>query len=145
MARINNGRVVAGGLAAGLVINAAEILSANVFGSQYEEMFAGLNLPPMGTGSLVALVVGGFAIGVILTWTYAAMRPRFGPGPKTALYAGLVVWSLGWLWQMVVDVATGFYTLSLWMWGMAIAWTFVEVQLAALIGGWLYREGDVSA
>jgi len=142
MARINNGRVVAGGLAAGLVINAAEILSASVFASQYEEMFAGLNLPPMGTGSLVALVVGGFAIGVILTWTYAAMRSRFGPGPKTALYAGLVIWSLGWLWQMVVDVATGFYTLSLWMWGMAIVWTFVEVQLAALIGGWLYREGD---
>jgi hypothetical protein len=142
---MNTGRIVAGGLAAGLVINAAEILSANVFRSQYEDMFAGLNLPPMGTGSLVALVVGGFAIGVILTWTYAAMRPRFGPGPKTALYAGLVVWSLGWLWQMVVDVATGFYTLSLWMWGMAIVWTFVEVQLAALIGGWLYREGDGSA
>ncbi|HSE60477.1 MAG TPA: hypothetical protein VLA99_17380 [Nitrospiraceae bacterium] len=28
-------------------------------------------------------------------WLYAAIRPRFGAGPKTALYAGLGVWVLG--------------------------------------------------
>ncbi len=134
-----------GGLLAGLVINLAEIVSANVFRGTYEEMFEALNLPQMGPGAMTALVVAGFAIGIVAAWTYAAIRPRFGPGPMTALRAGFVIWVLGWLWQMVVDVATGFYDLPFTMWVVAIVWTLVEVELATLAAGWLYREEAVPA
>jgi len=144
MSKINMGRVVMGGLVAGLIINIAEITSANVFADWYAEVFEGLNLPEMSGGDMTALVLGGFVIGIILTWTYAAMRPRFGPGPKTALLAGLVIWLMGWAWQMVTDVATGFYSPTLWMWVMGLLWTFVEVELAALAGASLYKEGMVA-
>src|SRR5437667_4515115 len=41
-------------------------------------------------------VIGGFVLGVLLVWLYAAIRPRFGPGPKTSLIAGLVLWFLAY-------------------------------------------------
>jgi hypothetical protein len=59
--------------------------------------------------------------------------------------AGIAVWLLGWVWQMVVDVATGFYAIPASMWVIALVWTFVEIQVAAFVGGWLYREGEAPA
>ena len=38
-----------------------------------------------------------FLIGLFAGWLYAAIRPRYGAGPKTALCAGLFVWFLGYL------------------------------------------------
>ena len=144
MGKIRMERVVIGGLVAGLIINIAEITSQSVFGDWYAEVFESLNLPEMGRSGMTALVLGGFLIGIILTWTYAAMRPRFGPGPRTALLAGLVIWIMGWVWQMVVDVATGFYSPTLWMWVMGLLWTLVEVELAALAGASLYKEASTA-
>ncbi len=144
MAQINAGRVIAGGLLAGLIINVIEWLSGLVFASTYEDMFAALGLPEPGAGAMVILIIGGFVIGIIMVWIYAAIRPRFGPGPKTALLAGLAVWLLAWVWQMVVPVAMGIYSMSVLMWVLAIIWTFVEVELAALAGGWLYKEGEAA-
>lgn len=144
MGKINIGRVVMGGLVAGLIINIAEMASRVIFADWYEEFFEALNLPEMGRGDMAALVIGGFVIGIIITWTYAAMRPRFGPGPKTALLAGLVIWLVGWAWQMVVDTATGLYTPTMWMWVMGLVWTFVELELAAVAGASLYQEGMVA-
>lgn len=144
MAQINAGRVIAGGLLAGVIIDAFEWASSVVFRSTYEQMFAALNLPEPGAGAMASLTLGGFVIGILLVWMYAGFRPRWGPGPKTALLAGLAVWLLGWVWQIVVDVATGFYAIPLSMWLIALVWTFVEVQVAAMAGGWLYREGEAA-
>jgi hypothetical protein len=145
MARMNVGRVVLGGLLAGLVINVGEYLASIVFKAQYDAMFAALNLPPMGGSTMVGLVIGGFAVGIILAWLYGAIRPRFGPGPMTALLAGLVVWALGWLWPAVVGEAMGLYNFSIGWWLASSAWGIVEVELAALVAGWLYRETDSAA
>ncbi|UCF39613.1 MAG: hypothetical protein JSW43_07635 [Gemmatimonadota bacterium] len=142
MTQINTGRVIAGGVLAGFIIDAFEWLSSVVFRGTYEDMYAALNLPEPGAGAMASLTLGGFAVGILLVWIYAGFRPRWGPGPKAALLAGLAVWLLGWVWQMVVDIAMGIYSLSAWMWVMALVWTFVEVQVAALAGGWLYREGE---
>ena len=35
----------------------------------------------------------------VTVWLYAAIRPRFGPGPKTAICAGLIVWGLSYLYR----------------------------------------------
>ena len=142
MARMNVSRVLLGGFVAGLVINVGEYVGSKVFAAQYEAMFATLNLPMMSGSAMVGLVVGGFAVGIILAWLYGAIRPRFGAGPATALLAGLVVWALGWLWQTVVGEAMGLYSYSVGMWLASSAWGIVEVELAALIAGWLYREAE---
>jgi hypothetical protein len=39
-----------------------------------------------------SFVLWGFLVGIFAVWLYAAIRPRYGDGPKTALCAGAVVW-----------------------------------------------------
>ena len=38
----------------------------------------------------VPWILVDFVLGLVVVWTYVAIRPRFGPGPKTALLAALV-------------------------------------------------------
>jgi hypothetical protein len=48
---------------------------------------AKVNPPGAPVGGLVAALI----MNLILIWLYAAIRPRFGPGPRTAAIAALVV------------------------------------------------------
>ncbi len=144
MARIDMGRVVLGGLLAGLVINISEsVLNLLVLGAQTEEIAANLGLEPVGSGGIGIYVLFGFIIGTATVWLYAAIRPRFGPGPGTALTTGAVVWVLAHLFRLVdftvfAGFPAGFVT-------VALVWTLVETMVAALAGGWLYREAGGSA
>ena len=60
-------------------------------------------------GMMVMFLAWGFFYGVIAVWVYAAIRPRFGPGPRTALRAGLVVWLVGYLAPTAGYSAMGFW------------------------------------
>jgi len=82
--------VVIGGLLAGLIINISEtILNIPVLGAQFEAAMKALNLSPPGNGPIIVFVIGGFVLGLLLVWLYAAIRPRFGDGPRTAIIAAL--------------------------------------------------------
>lgn len=145
MGTINAGRVVLGGLLAGLVIDVGEWLASVVFAEQYEQMFEAIGVPEPATATMLLLVLGGFLVGIVMVWLYAAIRPRFGAGPRTALYAGLAVWFLGWLWPTASGAAMGLYEMTVTMWIISIVWGVVELGLAALAGGWLYQEGGAAA
>ena len=89
MGRINVGRVLLGGLLAGLVINISEtILNVVVAGQAMEDGTGARNLPPVGGSAIGGFVVITFLVGIVTVWLYAAIRPRFGPGPGTAVIAG---------------------------------------------------------
>jgi hypothetical protein len=63
----------------------------------------------MSGGIIAARVVTSFIVGILLVWIYAAIRPRFGPGMRTATKAGLVVWAFGFLFYLdwlYVDLMT---------------------------------------
>jgi hypothetical protein len=46
----------------------------------------------------VMMIMTGFVQGIATVCLYAAIRPRFGPGPRTAAIAGTSVWFLtGWM------------------------------------------------
>ncbi len=139
MAGINTGRVIAGGLVAGLIINISEtILNAFAVSRQMDAALAARNLPPVTGGAIAYFVLWGFATGILLVWLYAAIRPRFGPGPKTAVCAALVVWFLAYLSSGAAMVATGIMPLGLtvigWVWGV------VELIAASLAGARIYQE-----
>ena len=51
----------------------------------------------VGGGALLMFLAWGFLVGIFAVWLYAAIRPRYGAGPKTALCAGAAVWGLGYL------------------------------------------------
>ena len=84
MGRIDMGRVMLGGLVAGVVINISEfVLNQVVLLSDMTTALARMNLPPIGGLAIPVFILLGFAGGIAAVWLYAAIRPRFGPGPMT--------------------------------------------------------------
>ena len=138
MGRINTGRVILGGLLAGLIINVGEIIGQQVFAAEAEAMMERFGMEPPGGLTIGIFVVIGFIMGIAITWLYAAVRPRLGAGPKTAVIAGLVVWFIGYFLPLLGDHLVGVW--SAWMMIVGSAWGLVEFTIAALAGGWLYRE-----
>lgn len=55
------------------------------------------NLPPIGASAIAVFLLYAFALGLVLVWLYAAIRPRFGAGPRTAIIAGVAVWFLAYV------------------------------------------------
>jgi hypothetical protein len=140
---INPARVVKGGLVAGLVINAGEfLLNIPVAGERMEREMAARNLPPMEPATIALFVVMCFGLGLFLVWLYAAIRPRFGPGARTAICAGLIVWGLAYLWPSIGMVAMGMFSVGLT--AIAVAWGLGEVLIAAVVGAYLYQESPIS-
>jgi hypothetical protein len=140
MARINWKRVILGG-----------IVAASVWGLLYapvhplveaHDSFGRPVLPitPFRGATRfmrVLVVLTGFMQGIATVWLYAAIRPRFGPGPKTALIAGMGVWFLtSWihvLWAVFTSVRLTVVITP-------VAASLPIVMLAAMAGAWLYKE-----
>ncbi len=139
MAKINMGRVILGGLLAGLVLNIGEfLLNEPILGKQWVAAMEALNLPPIGGSAIGWFVAMSFALGIAIVWLYAAIRPRFGAGPKTALCAGLTVWFFVWLWGFGGTVVLGLYPTKLVL--ITVIWGLFEVPIAAVVGAWPYKE-----
>jgi hypothetical protein len=139
VARINTRGVVVGGLVAGLIINVSEyILNEPVLGARMTAELTAHNLPPVGGNAIAVFVILGFVLGLVLVWLYAAIRPRFGAGPKTAAIAGELVWFLDYFCGSVVLGALGLFPTQLTF--IALVWGLVELIVAALVGGRLYSE-----
>jgi hypothetical protein len=139
MGRINMGRVVVGGLLAGLLINVSEgILNGVLFAEENNAALAALNQPPMDNGMIVWFVILGFGLGIVAVWLYAAIRPRFGPGVRTAVSASLAVWLLAYLYPNTFMAVMGLFPQRLMVIGTV--WGLVEVVVATIAGAWAYTE-----
>ena len=139
MSSINWTRVILGGLLAGVVINVFEsVLNGVVLAKDWEAAMAALGKPPMGGNQIAVFVIWGFLVGVFAVWLYAAIRPRYGAGPKTALCAGAAVWGLGYLLASVPPIVLNFFPARIMILGLVVG--LVEVLMATLLGAWLYRE-----
>jgi hypothetical protein len=88
---------------------------------------------------LMILVAITFALGILAVWTYAAIRPRYGAGPKTAICAGLAVWAMSYFYCGVVVYAGWVIFPPKLVW-LPVAWSLVELPVATLAGAWLYKE-----
>jgi hypothetical protein len=121
MGGINFVGVLKGGLAAAVIMNVSQYVLRMMIGANE-------------VSPLAAVVLRTTALAVAMVWLYAAIRPRFGPGPKTAICAGLVVWGLSYVFQAIVGGQ------SLGSIVVIIAWTGVEMLVASSVGGYLYHE-----
>ena len=111
MGTVNWNRVILGGLVAGLIINICEFL---VNGLWLEKDWAAVmtslgKTGQMGPEVIVAFNVWGFVMGIVAVWLYAAIRPRYGAGPKTAAIAACAVWIIGYFLAGVAPVITGLF------------------------------------
>ena len=144
---INASKVVVGGLAAGVVANIiGYVLFGMLLGPRFEAELTAAAPALAGrgmTGSAIATqVIFSFIIGLLLVWLYAAMRPRFGPGPKTAVYAALVVWLCGFLFH-IDFLLLGL--MSTTMYAVASVAALIQVLASALVGAMLYKEDGTTA
>ena len=141
MAKINLSRMLLGGLLAGLVINTGEfVLNGVILAAEWEAVRTSLGLGAFDPAQMAASVVITFLYGIVLIWIYAAIRPRFGPGPKTAVIAGLTLWVLSYVLFISTLQAGGMVTTTLTI--TTIIWGVFEAPLAAIAGAWVYREGE---
>jgi hypothetical protein len=139
MGRINLGRVVIGGLLAGLIINIGEfILNGVLLEQQMTAAMAALNKPPINASMIIVFVLFGFGLGCVLVWTYAAIRPRFGAGVKTAVCASTLVWGLAYLYPNIFMIITDLFPRDMMV--MATVWGLIEVIVAGIAGAWAYTE-----
>jgi len=139
MGTINFARVLIGGLVAGLILNIGEwLLNGMVLAKDMKDFFQKCGLPEPGTNFLVIAVTITFVLGIVLVLGYAAMRPRFGAGPKTAIITALFAWFGIYLYQNLIGFGLGIVPPKALV--IALVWGLVEYILAALVGGALYKE-----
>jgi hypothetical protein len=140
MRQINWIRVLIGGIVAGLIIDVVQWLLNGVFlGSEWRQTMQALGRPVQETaGSIVFYIVLGLVYGILAIGTYAAIRPRFGPGPTAALYAGLGVWLLGYFLPQLTWMPMGLFPARLVAIVMVVG--LAEILLATEAGAWIYQE-----
>jgi hypothetical protein len=140
MGGIRVGRVIGGGLLAGLVINVCEFLVNGLWlAKAWEDAMRALGKPAStGASQTVVYNVWGFLMGIVAVWLYAAIRPRFGPGPRTAVIAALVAWVLGYLLSMIPPAVMGLFPMNLMVTGMVVG--LVELLAGTQLGAYIYKE-----
>ena len=77
-------------------------------------------------------------LGIVSIWIYASIRPAYGPGPKTALYAGLAVFMVG-----KFAVALDMLTLGVMPTTLVLGQTLlglVAILVSTLVGAKIYKE-----
>ena len=96
MGKINMGRVILGGVVAGIVANVLGFLvDGLLLAPQWAEGMKALGRPDFSTSQIIGFNILGLAYGIFTVWLYAAIRPRYGAGPKAAVCAGLAAWVAG--------------------------------------------------
>ncbi len=138
MSGINLGRVLLGGLAAGFILNCIDAFVGIVLlADEMTAMVTRLNLDPVAAQNIWPLVCVDFAYGILIVFTYAAMRPRFGAGPKTGVIAGLT------LWLAIGTIVYGFHAMGIFSahaFLINAIFTGIGAMIAGVVGGWLYKE-----
>ena len=138
MPRINVPRLLLAGLGAGVVANALDFVSGLILHEDQIAQAQRLNLHPDALeASFVVWIVVDLVYGLLLAFAYAGMRPRFGPGPKTAVIAGST------LFLAVTAILVGFMSMGIFMQDVFIKGailTDVSTLAASLTAGYLYRE-----
>lgn len=97
---MNNSKVLVGGIVAGVVLNVLDwlVYTKMIAGQMATAMDAfkpGLSASMMGGNAVTIYVITDFIYGLLLVWTYAAVRPRLGPGPRTATTVAFLFWLFG--------------------------------------------------
>jgi hypothetical protein len=141
MGRINLGRVIAGGLLTGLILNVYDFLMHGVYlEADWQAAMTALGKPgAMNASAIAVFVVVDFLVGIYAVWTYAAMRSRFGAGPRTAVIAGVALWCLFALFTVSQMPLGLFPNRLLWL---PTAGALIVCPLAVAAGASIYKEEE---
>jgi hypothetical protein len=136
---INLRRVMLGGLVAGLVANAFDFLITSfLMADEFSSMLARLNVDDTATRAWIPVFAAADLVwGILLVFTYAAIRPRFGPGAGTAVIGGVLLWCAVAIFGVLL-LAMGLHTLGSYTKSSGLY--LVAAIGSSLAGAALYRE-----
>lgn len=144
---INTKRVLLGGLAAAVVLNLIDYITYDVILSARMTAAAdafkpGLASVMMSGDAVVVYVITDIVFGLLLVWTYAAIRPRFGPGIGTAVTTAVVFWLFG-SFINASALLNGMMSMGLW-WTTDII-SLLNFVIATGVGASIYKEEGAAA
>jgi hypothetical protein len=141
MSQINTAKVITGGLVAGIVFNLIDfVINGFMMRADYAANASRLGLDPASMETPAAMaswVIIDFILGFVVVFLYAAIRPRFGAGAKTAIFAGLI------LWVAITSMVFGFAQIGLLTTALVVKMlipTLVNVSAGSVAGAWVYKE-----
>ncbi len=143
MGKINWGRVLLSGLLSGAIWFSLLLLILAFVGREFTMAVVAVaresGARPFATSpaGMQLLALLNFAGAVWAMWLYAAIRPRYGPGPKTAAIAGFALWIIGAL----VDTIWGaFGLLPPGVLVAPVAASLPAIIVAVIVGARVYKE-----
>jgi hypothetical protein len=142
MNRINMGRVVIGGLVAGVVLfffmgAVHHVILMNDWTAWKETMAGAIHAPSMHR-SMALWFAASEVFGITGVWIYAGIRPRYGAGPTTAFLAGFLLWLAGDLTAALDKMALGILPTRITV--VSCAGALLGVLLSTLAGAAIYKE-----
>ncbi len=133
--------VVVGGIIGGIVANVIDFVT-NSYILAYMQKAAMTKLNPALAVNPSGSTIAGFVILDLVwitanVWIYAGIRPRFGPGPKTAAYAAIVSWVIGGtVWSYLCLL--GIFGANIFLAGAVAA--LINSLVSTIIGARFYTE-----
>jgi hypothetical protein len=141
MSNVNWGKFVLGALIVAVVCFISDgFLHQRVVDDQWEAVIAalGAKFPQHAGWTMVYFVIFELGRGFLTMYTYVLLRPRLGPGAKTAAWAGVVAWVAFSLTGPAQFIPLGFYSESLWI--SVALYQLVFSIIAAIAGAAPYSE-----
>lgn len=144
---MNIKKVVIGGIVAGVVMNVIDfVVNSYILGARMtaeaDAFKPGMAAQMMSGSTMVSYIIMDFVLGIALVWTYAAIRPRFGPGLRTATFTAILFWLLALIFLSGYR-HMGMMSSGLW-WSFAVA-GLVNFFLSAWAGAKVYTEDGAAA
>jgi hypothetical protein len=142
MGKIDTGRWILGGVVAAIILFIVDfVLNGMILAQQWNDAMAALQKPAMteSAGNIILFAVLNLIIGLTAVWIYVGIRPRFGPGVTTAIYAGLATWLLAIVCPNLGLLVIGLLPAGLLWTGIIVG--IIQVPVATIAGAYLYKEG----
>lgn len=140
MGKINIGRVFLGGIVAGIVSDLLGYFVDGVFlAPHWASGFTALGKTGFSSNMWIYFNLLGLVTAIVMIWLYAAIRPRYGAGVKTAIIAAGSVWVLG----VLVPNISFMWVSGLFSHHLTMATTLgglVELLAGGVAGAYFYKE-----
>jgi hypothetical protein len=139
--KINWARLIVGGLIAAIICFLSDgFFHEQLLGRDWEAVYSNLGItePPHQTSALLYFAIFELGRGFVSMLLYATMRTHFGPGPKTAVLAGIAAWVAFSLTGPAQFIPLGFFSKPLWL--KVAALQLVTSIVATIAGAALYKD-----
>jgi hypothetical protein len=143
---INWGRFIVGGIVASVIAFITDgLLHEMIVGADWKAVYASLGAadPVENPVHMIYFAIFELGRGFIAMLLYVLMRPICNPGPKTAAWAGLIIWIAFSLTGPAQFIPLGFYSNALWI--KVGAFQLVTSIVAAIAAAALYKDTAAAA